>query len=94
MDYSEFRRHLGKAGLSVGEFASLIEIRPASVSNYRKKPDVPRSYAVIAVVLGHIADNGGDFRALLTKFEINTHPSGQVTRLDDFRKRATKDKKK
>jgi len=70
MGYEEFRRHLGKAGLSINAFASLISVSPSSISNYSKKAQVPRHYAVLAILLGDVADNSVDFRALLARFGI------------------------
>ena len=90
MNYAEFRRHLGKAGLTINEFSALMEVRPSSISNYAKKPLVPRQYAVIAVLLGDAADRGVDFRELLTRFGITLRArpsSSRIANLDEFRKR-------
>lgn len=93
MDYSEFRRHLGKAGLTVNEFSSLIQVRPASVSNHAKKQVVPVPYAVIAVLLGDAADRGVDFREVLNRFHLPTHARPishrKVANLEEFRRRPT-----
>lgn len=72
MEYKEFRRHLGKAGLTINEFSSLIGVRPNSISNYKKKGNVPKEYAVIAVLTGEAAECGIDFRNTLAKFGIRT----------------------
>lgn len=72
MNYKEFRRHLGKAGLTINEFSALIRVRPNSISNYAKKGKVPEEYAVIAVLAGEAADHGIDFRNALAKFGIRT----------------------
>jgi hypothetical protein len=90
MIYSEFKRHLGKAGVSVHEFAALIDVQPSSVSNYAKKNLVPSTYAVIAVVLGDAADNGSDFRTTLRKFGIpkaSRKQARRVARMEDYRGR-------
>jgi hypothetical protein len=90
VNYRDFRRHLGKADLNINEFASLIEVQARSVSNYCKKGTVPRTYAVIAVLLGEAADRGVDFRELLARFGLQVRrgkPDSKVTHLDDFRKR-------
>lgn len=73
MDYVEFKRHLGKAGYTVNEFADLIEVHPSSISNYSKKGSVPRHYAIIAVALGDAGDRGADFRELLTKYGVRSN---------------------
>lgn len=72
VNYKEFRRHLGKAGLTINEFSALIRVRPNSISNYAKKENVPDEYAVIAVLVGEAADHGMDFRNALAKFGIRT----------------------
>lgn len=89
MDYIEFRRHLGKAGLTINEFAALLQIQPSSVSNYSQKEAVPRAYAVLAVVLGDAADRGIDFREVLGRFGLQIIAGGQgsrnVAQLADYR---------
>ena len=90
MNYGEFKRHLGKAGLSINEFSSLIEVGASSVSNYAKKNAVPTQYAVIAVLLGDIADRNVDFRELLKRFglDMRSFPaSPNISHINDFRKR-------
>lgn len=87
MTYEEFRRHLGKAGLSINAFASLIEVTPSAVSNYAQKERVPSHYAALAVLLGDAADNNVDFRALLARFGIALKDGDRrkVARIDDYR---------
>lgn len=70
MDYEQFRRHLGKAGLTINEFASILDIKPSTVSNYSQRREVPRAYATLAILLGHAGDNNVDFRAVLARFGI------------------------
>ena len=89
MDYQEFRRHLGKAGLTVNEFAALIRVVPNSVSNYSKRLEVPRVYAVLSVLLGDAADRGINFREVLSRFGLNVPPrAANVAALSDYRERA------
>jgi len=91
MDYQEFRRHLGKAGLTVNEYSALIDVRPSSISNYAKKVEVPRVHAVIAVMLGEAADRSVNFREVLARFGLPIHPRGRnVTALAEFRKRSSR----
>ena len=92
MDYSEFKRHLGKAGLSVNEFSSLIQVRPSSISNYAKKSSVPHTYAVAAVLLGDAVDRGINVRDVLSRYGIQLQLpkiGSRVTNIDDFRKRSS-----
>lgn len=70
VEYGEFRRHLSKAGVSLAEFARLLEVQPASVSNHKKNGRVPKHYAVAAVLLGYLGDEHFDFRALLAKHGV------------------------
>jgi hypothetical protein len=85
MEYDQFKRHLHKAGLSLQDFARLIEVQPASVSNHKRAGFVPKHYAVAAVLLGHLGDEHVDFRALLRKhgvvFEIPKPARGSPTQL-------------
>jgi hypothetical protein len=88
--YHEFKRHLGKAGLSINEFAALLHVRPSSVSNYAKKGAVPQTHAVIAVTLGDAADRGVDFRDMLARYGVRFQYLGRngseiVTALNDYR---------
>jgi hypothetical protein len=70
MEYVEFRRHLGKAGVSVNAYAALLHVRPSSISNYAKKGSVPQPHAIIAVALGEAGDVGSDFFALLARYGV------------------------
>ncbi|MDO9480794.1 MAG: hypothetical protein Q8K34_09640 [Hydrogenophaga sp.] len=88
MLYAEFRRHLGKAGMTINDFAAYLCIRPASVSNYSKSGSVPRTYAIIAILLGEAADRGVNGVQLLGNYGVTprTVPTGSnVKQLDMFR---------
>lgn len=85
MNYVEFQRHIGKAGLRLNEFARLMKMNPVSISNKRTR-GVPWHLAVIAMLLGEMADRGIDFRAMLSKIDLETaEPSGSAVReaIDD-----------
>lgn len=88
MDYTEFKRHLGKGGLSLTQFASLVDVSPTAVTNYASKGSVPRHYAVLAVLLGDAADNGSDFRAVLSRFglHISKPGLGNVRHIGEFKR--------
>jgi len=91
MEYGEFRRHLGKAGLSINEFAALIDVRPNSVSNYSKRRAVPRIYAIAAILLGDAADRQIAFRDVLMRYGIKFRLHvvvKAITSLDQYRNRA------
>lgn len=89
MDYIEFRRHLGKAGLTVNEFAVLLGIKPSSVSNYSARPPVPLKFALLAVLLGDMVDRGINFREVLGRYGISASFRGatheKISQLDEFR---------
>lgn len=66
MTYQEFQRQLGKAGLSVKEFSSLVGMTPNSVTNYARRESVPTHLAVISKLMGEMAEHGVDFRSPLS----------------------------
>lgn len=70
MNYDEFTRQLGKAGLNVRQFADLIRMNPNSVTNCAKKGEVPAHLAVIVSLMGEMAEHCIDFRSVLAKVEI------------------------
>lgn len=70
MTYAEFQRHVGKAGLTIKSFAELIRMNRISLSNYAKQGEVPSHLAVIAALLGEMADRGIDYRAVLSRIDI------------------------
>ncbi|MET3135582.1 transcriptional regulator with XRE-family HTH domain [Oxalobacteraceae bacterium GrIS 1.11] len=69
MTYEEFKRQIGKAGLTVHAFADLLKMNRVSLSNY-KQGDVPSHLAVIATLMGAMADGQTDFRSVLANVEI------------------------
>ena len=52
MKYEEFTRNIGKAGLTIKEFAELIKANPNSMTNLAKKDNVPKNLAIIVAFLG------------------------------------------
>ncbi|MNI48158.1 hypothetical protein D3C81_689510 [compost metagenome] len=71
MTYEEFRRQLGKAGLSVKAFAGLIKQNPNSISNHAVQGDVPPHIAVIAALMAEMAERGIDYRTVLTRIDFS-----------------------
>ena len=71
MTYDEFKRHVGKAGLTIRGFATLIKLKPASISNYAKSGEVPAHLSIIAVLLAELAERKVDFRKILEHVEIS-----------------------
>lgn len=90
MEYSEFRRLLGKSGLTTREFGEIIKMNPTSISNYAKVGEVPSHLAIITALMGEMADNGLDFRAVLSRIKIKPNkPRGlpinrNINKDDDF----------
>ncbi|WP_245888753.1 helix-turn-helix domain-containing protein [Halomonas denitrificans] len=70
MTYQEFQRQLGKAGLTVKEFSELVGMTPNAVTNYARKPSVPSHLAVIAKLMGEMAEHQVDFRRALADLDI------------------------
>lgn len=71
MTYEEFQRQLGKAGLTIREFADMVKMNRVSVSNYGKKGEVPSHLAVIAALLGEMAERKIDFEAVLARIDFS-----------------------
>ncbi|WP_345015006.1 XRE family transcriptional regulator [Pseudaeromonas paramecii] len=71
MTYTEFQRHIGKAGLTIKSFAELIQMNRISLSNYAKVGEVPSHLGVIAALLGEMADSGIDFYEVFSRIEIS-----------------------
>ncbi|MDP2143128.1 MAG: hypothetical protein Q8J80_03275 [Gallionella sp.] len=70
MTYEEFQRQIGKAGLNLRQFADLVKMNRISLSNYGKKGEVPSHLAVIATLLGEMAERKIDFREVLSNIDI------------------------
>lgn len=67
MPYEEFQRLIGKSGLSIKEFASLLEMNANSITNYKKNGTVPTTIAVIAIVISDMKDDGLDFYSIFER---------------------------
>lgn len=70
MNYEEFRRQLGKAGLTNKAFAELVKINCNSITNYKKDGEVPAHWAIVSVLMGVMADHKLDFKEALGGIEI------------------------
>lgn len=71
MTYDEFQRQVGKAGLTIREFAELVKMNRISLSNCSKRGEVPSHLAVIAALLGEMAERRIDFRDVLSRIDIS-----------------------
>lgn len=70
MTYEEFKRQLGKAGLTAKDFADLVKLNPNSITNYAQAGEVPPHLAIIVALMGEMAENSLDFRPALSKIKI------------------------
>jgi len=73
MNYDEFKRQLGKAAVTASEFGRLVKLNPNSVTNYSVRGTVPNNLAVIAVLMGEMAENKVDFRRVLQETELQAN---------------------
>lgn len=72
MTYIEFIRHIRKANLTLKDFAELLKMNPASLSNYAKKGEVPMHLAVIATLLAEMYERKINYHHILEKIDIPT----------------------
>ena len=71
MNYEELVRNIGKAGLTIKEFAKLIKANPNSITNLsNKERKVPKNLAIIAVLLGELVDNKIDYKPLFKRLNL------------------------
>lgn len=81
MTYDEFLRQLGKAGLTVREFAALVKMNRNSVTNCAQRGGVPSHLAVIVTLMAEMAEHRVDFRQALSELEIGPKkPRGAATK--------------
>jgi hypothetical protein len=71
MTYEEFRRQLGKSGLTLKQFAGLVKLNCNSVANYAAHGEVPSHWAIVAVLMGEMAERKIDFKGVLEKIDIS-----------------------
>lgn len=81
MDYAEFRQLVMRAGLTLTEFSDLLSMNRKSITNYAASGVVPMHLAVIATLIGSMADNKLDFRHVLKSMDIRKKkPRGALRR--------------
>ncbi len=81
MRYEEFKRRLGKAGLTIRDFAGLIGVCGSTVSNYAGKGAVPAHLAVSVTLMSELADHGIDFRPSLLALKLADRSQRSGSRL-------------
>jgi len=67
--YEHFLTELAKAGLSVKRFADLIGMQPNSVSNNKKRGEVPLHLAVIAILLAEMSARQIDYDPIMARVQ-------------------------
>ena len=70
MDYQEFRRQLGKAGLTNKAFAELVKVNSNTLSNYKKTGTVPSQWAIVVFLMALLAENRIDFKTEMKSLDI------------------------
>jgi len=85
MNFKEFTRQLGKAGLNYKQFAELIKVTPSSISSIKiretkKGEDVPKNIAIIASLLGEMAEKGIDYGEVFARIDIKPQKSRHTGR--------------
>jgi hypothetical protein len=75
--YDDFLGELNRAGLSVKRFADLIGMQPNSVSNYKKRGDVPIHLALIASLLAEMSVSHIDYEPVIARVQpVKKRPRG------------------
>lgn len=70
MNYDELIRNIGKAGLTVKEFAILLKANPNSITNLKNKDYVPKNLGIIAVLLGEMVDKSVEYKHLFERLDL------------------------
>jgi len=70
MNYNELVRNIGKAGLNVKEFAELIKANPNSITNLKKKGNIPKNLGIIAVLLGELVEHKIPYERLFDDLDL------------------------
>jgi hypothetical protein len=75
--YEDFLGELNKAGLSVKRFADLIGMQPNSVSNNKKRGEVPVHLALIASLLAEMSAHQIDYEPVMARVQpLKKRPRG------------------
>jgi len=86
MTYEEFKRRLGKAGLTIRELAELLKLHPSSITNYSCRGIVPSHLAVIVTLMAEMAEHGIDFRHALCGLKIEPNKNRGAASVEKFLK--------
>ncbi|MBN9307209.1 MAG: DNA-binding protein [Devosia sp. 67-54] len=67
MTYGDFIAELDRASLSIRAFATLVGMRPNSISNYASSGEVPGHLALIAALLSELKSHRIPFEAAIAR---------------------------
>ena len=70
MNYDNFIALLEGAGLSGRAFARLLHLHPNSISNYKKKGDLPSHLAVIAALIHTMNEAQIDYMSTIARVSL------------------------
>ena len=77
MTYDDFLGELNKAGLSVKCFADLLGMQPNSVSNNRRRGEVPIHLALIASLIAEMSACHIDYEPVMSRVHpVKKRPRG------------------
>lgn len=77
MTYDDFLGELNKAGLSVKRFADLMGMQPNSVSNNKKRGEIPIHLALIASLLAEMSACQIDYEHVMARVQpVKKRPRG------------------
>lgn len=77
MTYDSFLCELNKAGLSVKRFADLVGMQPNSISNNKKRGEVPIHLALIASLLAEMSARHIEYEPVLARVKpVKKRPRG------------------
>lgn len=80
MTYEAFVAELSRAGLTIREFADLLGMRPNSITNNRKRGEVPDHLAVIAALLSELRLAGTQVEPVFARLGLSKkRPRGGAT---------------
>lgn len=78
MTYGDFIAELDRASLSIRAFATLVGMRPNSISNYASSGEVPGHLALIAALLSELKSHRIPFEAAIARAgPITKRPRGR-----------------
>lgn len=80
MTYEAFVAELSRTGLTIREFAEMIGMRPNSITNNRKRGEVPDHLAVIAALLSELRLVGVPVEPVIARLGLSKkRPRGAAT---------------